>query len=552
MKHTILALLLILLTPVFIWSQIFGKVVDEKDGSPLPFATVLGEKKYAIASEEGEFKYRGKEGDRLTISYLGYRDTTIVAKNNMVIRMKNDGILSDEVVITDANYISPYELLVKAKKKYKSLDHEVIKSKLFVKRETINNGVWSDQTETLYSVKQHKGKIYELSFQHGKSYVNNNNDLIFTLDLLSVLQEEEIFSKYSKYLYTSACSMGSAKKIKKKYQGNYREWKSNGVEYFIVDTKSRNENKFDSELTISADNFDLTRLKQRIVNPTKTAFRSLRTNRTIDLDSLSLEYIFDEWNGVKVISSLLVSYSYVLNGVHSKNNISLKFFDYGMPYFDLISLIDYDYLTDYQRIWNTPYNDHFWNGQNLTFSNLDTLSTYQDLNLESSNLLLKKRYLTIPEVEEIGLSHFEQIPRMDDGARAMIKFDPMDMKTQRHVNAQLYAQLYTVENKLNATIIPLIDHQRSFMLKSTPMMDSLFNKELKVVKMIADEAILELNSSPIEEEKKPYKTLRKLIEKYNKRLKKRLSEMDAYQNRDWAATRPNTVEKVYRNRGRRN
>jgi len=346
--------------------------------------------------------------------------------------------------------------------------------------------------------------------------------------------------------------MGSAKKIKKKYQGNYKEWKSNGKEYYIVDTKSKNANKFDSELTISVDNFDLTRLKQHIVNPSKTAFRSLRTNRTIDLDSLTLEYIFDEWNGSKVISSLSVSYSYQLNGIHSKNNINLKFFDYEKPYFNLISSIDYDILTDYQRIWNTPYNDDFWNGQNLTFSKLDTLSDYMDLNLGSSNLLLKKRYLTMDEVEELGLSHFEQIPRMDDGAKAMIKFDPMDMKTQRHVNAQLYAHFYTVEDKLNATIIPLIDHQRSFMLKSSPMMDSLFNKELNVVRLTAEEALAELDSNPLKEAKKPYKSLKKIVERYNKLLKKRLSELDAYQKRDWAATRPNTIEKNYRTIGRRN
>jgi len=511
MKHFLLFLFFVILCPTSAWSQVMGKVVDASDNTPLPFATILGKKTYAISNEEGAFKFNGKEGDLIEVSYLGYRDTVLVAKKNMVIRMVNDGILSEQVVITDENYISPYELLIKAKKRYKSLDQKVVESKLFVKRETINNGIWSDQTETLYNTKQYKGQIYDLSFQHGKSYVNGKNDLIFTLDLLSVLQEEELFSKYSKYLYTSACSLGSAKKIKKNYQGNYKEWQSNGKEYYIVDTESKIENKFDSELTISVEDYDLIRLKQNIKKPSETAFRSLLSDEPIDLNSLSLEYVFEEWEGIKVISTLAVKYDYHLNGVHSENIINLKFFDHGQPYYNLISSMDYDQLTDYQRIWNTPYNDEFWNGQKLTFSKLDTLSDFEDLKLESSNLMLRKRYLTLSDVKDIGTTHFVHVPHMDDGSKAMLKFDPMDMKTQRHLHANFFAHVYAIDNKPKVKIIPLIDHHRSFIMKLSPMMDSLFMKELKVVEATTQEAIHELESNPIEEERNPYKSIKKLI-----------------------------------------
>ena len=255
---------------------------------------------------------------------------------------------------------------------------------------------------------------------------------------------------------------------------------------------------------------------------------------------------------MKVISAMNVKYSYSLNGVRSENIINLIFFDFEKPYFDLISSIDYEMLTDYQRIWNTPYNDDFWEGQKLTFSKLDTLSDFKDMDLNSSNLLLRKRYLTIPEVRELGVSHFKHIPIMDDGARAMIKFDPIDMKTQRHVHANLFIQMYEINGDVKARFLPLIDHQRSFVLKETPMMDSLFHKELDVVEGIVSEAndkLLELDMSQPE---KSYKSVRKLTEKYNKKIKNKLSELDSHQNRDWAATSPEQVRKAYRGIQRRN
>jgi len=549
MKNTLLILLFLAFLPSYSRAQIYGRVVDAYDNSPLPFATVVGEDTYAIANEEGQFKYRGEPGDRLTVSFLGYRDTMVLAKPNMVIKMINDGIYSEEVVITDANYISPYELIVNTKKKYKSYNHEVIPSKLFVKRETYNNGEWSDQTETLYNVKQHKGKIYDLAFQHGKSYVNSSNDLIFTLDLLTVLKEEELFGKYSKYLYTSACSIGSARKMKKKYQGNYREWTSNGKKYYIVDTKAREDNKFDSEVTMAMDDYDAVRIKHKIVNPTQTVFRSLLDNKPISLDSISLEYTLEDWQDEKVISTMIVKYAYYLNGISSENIINIKFFDYGKPFIDLISSIDYESLTDYQRIWNTPYNDEFWNGQKLTFSKLDTLSDFLELNIESSNLLLRKRYLTISEARSLGLKHFDHIPLMDDAQRAMIKFDPIDQKTQRHLHAHLFAHCYTVDGKMNITLMPLIDQQRSFVLKVTPMMDSLFNKEIDVVEEVANEANAQLKAVDLAQDHEDiHKDVSRIVREYNDEIKDRLSEYDNHQNRDWGATGSDPWNQKRRNR----
>ena len=74
MKRYYLLIIPLILLPYLVFSQINGKIVDGFDDSPLPFATVLGKNKYAIANENGEFNYRGRIGDRLTISYLGYRD----------------------------------------------------------------------------------------------------------------------------------------------------------------------------------------------------------------------------------------------------------------------------------------------------------------------------------------------------------------------------------------------------------------------------------------------------------------------------------------------
>lgn len=60
--------------------SIKGKIVDQKDGTPLPFATirVVGSKEGATSNREGEFELQIKKGKhKLTASYVGYVTKTI-------------------------------------------------------------------------------------------------------------------------------------------------------------------------------------------------------------------------------------------------------------------------------------------------------------------------------------------------------------------------------------------------------------------------------------------------------------------------------------------
>ncbi|MGK0315919.1 MAG: hypothetical protein ACI86M_002151 [Saprospiraceae bacterium] len=532
----ILGLCLLQFSQVQAQSQIKGRVISADDNSALPYASIYTPRgQFTFSNDDGHFTLKGIIGQKVTITFLGFRDTTLILdKKGMTIRMMNDGIITEKVVITDKNYISPYKTLAKARKEYQKEDGDEIDTKLFVKRESINNGTWADQTEVLYNYKHKNRRIYDMTFKHGKSHINVENDIILTLDLFEMMKQDWIFDKKLEVLYPSIISHSSKKKMVKNFEATYSEFSSNGKKYFVINSKPiDSEDSFSSKITVNKTTNDFVEIKNTILNPKTVRFRSIRTGAPINMTKMEFSYQFIQYEEMTFLSHIDVNYTYILNGVASENILAFHFYDYGKPFLENLTDIVHEPLTDYQKVWVNPYSDNFWREQNIVESKLDTLTNYINLSYKFKSFLENKKYLTLEDIKIVGAEHFEHPPRMDDGLGLKAKVDLLEIKTQLHVNVFFHINMFYLDNEIQYEVTPLINFDRTFIFEPKPLVLIQFEKELSIIRdhteMFNEE--IEENRS---KEKLDTRKIKSLLEKHNQILWRALSKLDNYQFTNWA------------------
>lgn len=532
--------LILAIPPAMTQLQIKGQVISAADNAPLPYASVhTSEGQFAFTNDDGYFVLKGRPGIEVNISYLGYRDTTIaLIRPDMVIRLISDAYMTPEVVITDKNYVSPYTILEAARDAYQKEDGTETDAKLFVKRESVNNGKWADQTEVLYNYTHKNRRIYGMTFKHGKSYINTDNDIILTLDLFEVLKRDWVFDKKQNFIYPSILSRSSDRKMKKDFQASYSEYISNGVEYFVISSNPRVESSgFSSEITVDKLTNDFVEIHNKISNPKDVKFISVRTKEPINLRELDVKYQFRQYDGMTFLRHIDVSYTYVLNDIESINNLAFHFYDIGDPFIENITSLDYEPLTDYQKVWVNPYSEDFWQEQNISESQLDTLTNYLHLSSRVKSFLQNKQFLTLEDLQTVTPIHFAHVPLLDDGVAFNYKPKDLSLKSKLHLEAFFHINAFQKGADIIYEVEPLINYRRSFISDATPLVVLQFKKEVAVIK-----EVWELFAAEIDERqfKSPLSTrdLEAFAEKYNQMLGRKLSKLDDYQFMDWSMKNP--------------
>ncbi len=96
-----LAILFLLISPVFAQVNISGKIMDEKN-QPISGASVLvrSTKKGTTTDADGNFSLSAKIGTKLTVTAVGYEAYEITAGPNMAVKLNVDTKLLNDVVIT--------------------------------------------------------------------------------------------------------------------------------------------------------------------------------------------------------------------------------------------------------------------------------------------------------------------------------------------------------------------------------------------------------------------------------------------------------------------
>jgi len=153
MKNKTLSLSLVAMILVFsvaMQAQITGTVLEDGTGEPVIGASILqvGTTNGVITDFDGNFEINAPEGAQLQFSYMGFASQTVAAKKGMVVRLKEDNLVLQEVVAI--GYGSQ-------KKK------EVTGSVASVKAEDFNAGVKSNPVGLL------QGKVAGLNIAHTSS-----------------------------------------------------------------------------------------------------------------------------------------------------------------------------------------------------------------------------------------------------------------------------------------------------------------------------------------------------------------------------------------------
>ena len=103
MKNKTLSLSLVAMMLVFsvaMQAQIKGTVLEDGTGEPVIGASILqvGTTNGVITDFDGNFEINAPEGAQLQFSYMGFASQTVAAKKGMVVRLKEDNLVLQEVV----------------------------------------------------------------------------------------------------------------------------------------------------------------------------------------------------------------------------------------------------------------------------------------------------------------------------------------------------------------------------------------------------------------------------------------------------------------------
>ena len=86
----------------FAQTAITGKVIDGNTGEPLAAATVVieGTQNGVSTNPDGDFTIKVEDGDYLVVSFVGYKQQTVLAKDGMVISLQPQSSVLGEIIIS--------------------------------------------------------------------------------------------------------------------------------------------------------------------------------------------------------------------------------------------------------------------------------------------------------------------------------------------------------------------------------------------------------------------------------------------------------------------
>lgn len=105
MKNKVLLNSLVMLLCAFSYAQTVkfeGKIVKEKDNTPIEFATVklLKNLAYCLSDANGNFFIEGTIGDMIEVSHISFKTVTLELTKNMVIKLQQSQIELNEILVS--------------------------------------------------------------------------------------------------------------------------------------------------------------------------------------------------------------------------------------------------------------------------------------------------------------------------------------------------------------------------------------------------------------------------------------------------------------------
>ena len=104
MKNKVLLTILLLFISVVSFSQsvkLVGKIVDEKNATPIEYATirVIKNNVVAISNSKGEFALNAEIGDKIEVSHISYKTVIASLQNQITIPLQLTQIELNEIIV---------------------------------------------------------------------------------------------------------------------------------------------------------------------------------------------------------------------------------------------------------------------------------------------------------------------------------------------------------------------------------------------------------------------------------------------------------------------
>ena len=162
---------------------VYGKVIDNIDGSPIPFANISlsGTNKGTSSNEDGEFELSlSKLPSELIFSHLSYEKKLVYVydeTNKLVINlMPAPRQLQEITVKARGNKNTYYNIVKKAYDRLSNTKTEIKYGKAFYRQKSKREDIFTEIFEIFYDIKYSANGIMDWAVQEGRYAFQNNNE----------------------------------------------------------------------------------------------------------------------------------------------------------------------------------------------------------------------------------------------------------------------------------------------------------------------------------------------------------------------------------------
>ena len=455
--------------------QLKGKVVDAQTQAPLSFGAVKIKHttRGVLTNEDGVFQIHCKETDTLIFTYLSYHPKEIPAKKfnqNGICRLKvKENQLSTVLVNADEDYL--YDLVLKTRKQLKKMPD--YGSKTYFMLETESKGQPVEQIECYYNASLDGSGLKEMGLKNGRiGMAQFEDDYFVSLSTTGVLASYDLLSDKYNALPSNPLQMN-----KREMKRNYKLILIglNGSKYRIKFKGKAKEEVFNGELWLDANENKLISISLKQQGLKKHPFIPLHEKHKLEDLNFELTYVFNQDNQKAEKMEL----AYELNYDNSsevrpvKTNAIVLFYDHDSQ-FKLPFYEDETLLSDYDKIVARPYNDVFWdhnevllpsekvNRYRAFFETNGVLLNFDNLSRHYEQFTNRKRPWSTDRIfrDELNLT-LAQTGVYYRGVK-FTRPNRMDREFEYKLNAQIFLDINVIDDSLHFITSTLIDLDKSF------------------------------------------------------------------------------------------
>ncbi|KAA3624794.1 MAG: carboxypeptidase-like regulatory domain-containing protein [Bacteroidetes bacterium] len=356
-------------------SLISGKILNQKDGQPIPYANIFNQttQKGTISNLDGFFQIEitGPK-DSVLISFIGFRNSYIkfqTGRKFYEIKLEESLQLLNEIVVTPKENSFLFDLIDSCKK---NASENTSNSKAYFELKTFRNDIQLELVEGFYNAGSRGYELNKLDLKASRIALQTYHNRFFSslessraITLFKSLKKSPYFPSDPPNLSKRKAKRNFFLYLEKKYLNN------EGDSIFVIEFQPRNQSKamFSGQIWINKTKMDFIKIKSICKNCKTHPFLPLFPSDSIIGVDLEITKSFKPHNKEMVFNHIDFTYQINYKSRISKPeelNFSIRtnavLFAYNhletffIPKFSFSSPL----VGDYRKINAMPYNKFFW------------------------------------------------------------------------------------------------------------------------------------------------------------------------------------------------